>query len=998
MDVGLVAFKIEGGGRLSEVGYQAGGALRNVMLETYLSTGEYIIVPITGGVRAVPPESAFEVGADPYRPEPHCPISGGVYYALRRIFFSLDHDLDGHLGLADLQLPAAQPFVEACKIDLLSSPKQPMQPGCLIKLADYAKTGGISIETLSFLLLRAWGAHGKEWPALFTAMGYTKALQPVHAALPFVLAMHASQPIKMRRCGMPADIYDRVLCAYCKKHGHQQRLGSASVYALSTGSGAVFIGENTGTAPVVVSVDCTGSTNVAGDGGELRGSKGILPPVPGSRGGHVPEILLAITQRNVDDAYSWTYRCHTDAISKMGGAGKAAPAVPLGMVLQHLVFPETAPLEEQALELAAGEHAAQADASLASLDKSVMVLNAEYERADDGKIRPLQKTLPARALGRAKSVRNAARSSSRLLPLPPPPPAAASTLRGGKDEPDPVLLVTTQTEQEAPPAEWYRAYVEAPSQLACSHYHSVAVGKDGAVSSWGRGPLGVLGHGSEADEVTPKRLRALDGEQVVTVAAGPYNSAAVTADGKCLVWGWQPLSTLEEGIIDETFSTVPVHIPIPITMTRRVIGVSCGCFALCTWDADGRVYTWGRGDSGQLGHGTMDSFALPRPIEALSGVAIDQCTFGGVVEGDEQAHTGFLLLASTSGALFSCGNPAGGRLGRAYTTDADDEFYMVGGRMAEMGTLAPVHHALPGQVLGDLYNEHDGSAIPVARVSAADGHAAVLSDTGQLFIWGQSQAWALGAELADMFSNEVEEPTHVAEAPPLVDIMCSAHVTVGLTAKGEAILLGGGLGTDALPRKAQLPGPALAVYGGGYFLAVLVDLNKRGTALELPVKVLGPRGSLQHEQEESARMLAKSGLPTELADSLDPTIAQLLLAEVGRVPPEQIRHELRLLRDLLRAEKAKLHSIVHKGEEGELPPSVGTWTDRPGTRAGTRADEYERRGYVRELSARRQPEGRYMAVVAETSKMNPQSGLFEPSNIEHERSWPRSYANKGGIL
>merc|ERR1711918_268698 len=98
---------------------------------------------------------------------------------------------------------------------------------------------------------------------------------------------------------------------------------------------------------------------------------------------------------------------------------------------------------------------------------------------------------------------------------------------------------------------------------------------------------------------------------------------------------------------------------------------------------------------------------------------------------------------------------------------------------------------------------------------------------------------------------------------------------------------------------------------------------------------------------------------------MGPTIASMLLADVGNTAPEQIRHELRLLRDLLSAEKDKLHALVHDDDE-ELPPSAGTWTDKPGRRAGTHADDYEKRGYVREVSLRKPHEVKYVASVAET--------------------------------
>ena len=138
------------------------------------------------------------------------------------------------------------------------------------------------------------------------------------------------------------------------------------------------------------------------------------------------------------------------------------------------------------------------------------------------------------------------------------------------DDMEPLLLLAIQTEEGKPPNEWRRANVDALSQIACSHYHSVALGKDGTTFSWGRGPYGVLGHGSEDDEPCARPIAALKGERVQSVAAGPYNSAALTADGKVLLWGWHPLATLEEGMIHETFHSTPVRVAVPLRVLLRV--------------------------------------------------------------------------------------------------------------------------------------------------------------------------------------------------------------------------------------------------------------------------------------------------------------------------------------------------------------------------------------------------------------------------------------------
>ena len=1016
------------------------------------------MVPITGGVRPTPPQSGAKivpVDGDPLMPESNCPVSASVHYALRRIFFALDQDLDGLLGPADLALPTAAPFVDACKIDIISAEGEPMQPGCMLKLSAFvAQTGGIQLETLALVLLKAWGGpKAAQWTTLFSAMGYDHRLNPTNAQLPFVLALHASQPVKLRRCKLDASVYDRILCTYCKRHGHQQRMGTASVYALATGSGAIFVGDNTGVAPASITVDCTGSYNVAGHDDSLQATGTLAPPPAGQKSEGAPQFLLALAHKNVDDSFSWTYRCQAVGAQPPLSALRA-PMMPLGTVLELLVFPEDIPAEEAALEAAAAAAAEGQESRLQVRESETLELNAAYEETamEDGTIRALPRALPTKPLKRAVGAFSAlgllkpkpstpggpsreesdrlklARDAQALLRGTPPAPATAvgpsavrpmehtmvdswvarvmapamapamaptdsrslaSTSSGAMlahddgrapltkrmeeaqaaDDMEPLLLLAIQTEEGTPPNEWRRANVDALSQLACSHYHSVALGKDGTTFSWGRGPYGVLGHGSEDDEPRARPIAALKGERVQSVAAGPYNSAALTADGKVLLWGWHPLATLEEGVIQETFHSTPVRVAVPLH--TRIIGAACGCFGVAVWDDRGRVYTWGRGDSGQLGHGTLESVALPRPIEALEGVTIDQCAFGGNdVEGE---HTGFLLLASTSGALFSCGSPSRGQLGRTYSSGEDSPDNLLRRTTADIGSAAPVHHALPGQVLGALYNPKDGSAAPVSKLAASDSHAAVLTDTGELYVWGAEQVTKLPhvSDLAPVVTMDLEEPARVSDCPELVDVVCAAHVTLGRTSRGEALLIGGERGAAGLPRRMQLPGACVALYGGGFYLGVAVDLNVEPGELSVPLPAAAVLGASTARMRQAEELLVEAGLPAELAESVEPGLASLLLAHVGQATPDCLQHELRLLRDLLRAEKDKLHGLVLGDKDGELPPSAGTWTDQPGRRAGKQADFVEQKGYHREMSLPKPPRAKYVMRAAETIKLYP---------------------------
>ena len=91
------------------------------------------------------------------------------------------------------------------------------------------------------------------------------------------------------------------------------------------------------------------------------------------------------------------------------------------------------------------------------------------------------------------------------------------------------------------------------------------------VFSWGEGDDGKLGHGSRNNQDRPRVIEALRGKQVVEVSAGGAHSAAITALG--------------------------------------------------------RLYTWGKGRYGRLGHGDYDDQLKPKMVDALKSYKVTQVSY-----------------------------------------------------------------------------------------------------------------------------------------------------------------------------------------------------------------------------------------------------------------------------------------------------------------------------------------------------------------------------------
>ena len=246
------------------------------------------------------------------------------------------------------------------------------------------------------------------------------------------------------------------------------------------------------------------------------------------------------------------------------------------------------------------------------------------------------------------------------------------------------------------------------SKAQCAHFHSVALSAEGAVYSWGRGALGLLGHGDEEDHEQPHVVSGLQDATVQDVGCGAYHTAVVTSSGEIRSWGWALVS--EGGQVEETFHVSPVPVLAPVT---RIMGIACGCYATAVWSEEGKLLTWGRGGSGQLGHGGYEDEAAPRVVEALEMVHAAKATMGGMQD------LGFMLILGADGSVHSCGAKERGRLGRA-----------------ESGT--PNH--TPGLVtLSNAVAESPPSATFAVDVAASDHHAAAVTHSGALYVWGSNE-------------------------------------------------------------------------------------------------------------------------------------------------------------------------------------------------------------------------------------------------------------------
>jgi len=222
----------------------------------------------------------------------------------------------------------------------------------------------------------------------------------------------------------------------------------------------------------------------------------------------------------------------------------------------------------------------------------------------------------------------------------------------------------------------------------------------GPLLAWGDNQYGQLGDGTVTGEDTPGAVNPPADLRARSARVGTFGIAVGTS-GQVWTWGRGEEGELGNGATTDRHRPVRVRLP----GGAKVSAVRAGADFAVALTTAGRVLAWGLGTSGQLGDGARQSSDLPVWVRLPRGVLVKAISAG--------ADSAFAL--TRTGRVLAWGDNQAGELGDGRPADADRPVW-----------VAIPHHAT------------------ITTVGAGVDHVLAVTAAGGLLAWGSNSAFDLG--------------------------------------------------------------------------------------------------------------------------------------------------------------------------------------------------------------------------------------------------------------
>jgi alpha-tubulin suppressor-like RCC1 family protein len=308
-------------------------------------------------------------------------------------------------------------------------------------------------------------------------------------------------------------------------------------------------------------------------------------------------------------------------------------------------------------------------------------------------------------------------------------------------------------------------------QVRCGRNHNIVMTAQGPVLSWGQGTYGALGMDDpiDVDIGLPAKVRLLSdsGFFIKTVECGGWHSCAILETGQLYTWGYNVSGQLglPSSVVKISRPTLVQSCYFPDGISDiRISHVACGwdhTLALAS-DLSGKqyVFSFGSNSHGQLGRQPLVFARGQKRDPDIAEIDFNRKRKLGS-DRIEQLAAGRIhsLALSSSGVIWSWGDCSVGQLGRSIVISSSD-----------MDAEAVEARAVPDVVTAEGFPT-------IAYICSGSMHNVALSDSGEMYAWGEGAEGQLGLASRQMQYMPVRSET----SRSFFTVACGSHFTVALS-------------------------------------------------------------------------------------------------------------------------------------------------------------------------------------------------------------------------
>ena len=155
------------------------------------------------------------------------------------------------------------------------------------------------------------------------------------------------------------------------------------------------------------------------------------------------------------------------------------------------------------------------------------------------------------------------------------------------------------------------------AQIEARQYSTVTLKANGEVWSYGRNNYGQLGTGDNYNKILPTYTGI---NNILQISLGETHCLAVDTEGHVWSWGYNNYGQLGNNTTTTSYSKVQVKSPDGEGVLEDIIAVAAGNGYSLALDKNGKVYSWGYNNNGQLGLGDTAKRSLPVLVQSLENI------------------------------------------------------------------------------------------------------------------------------------------------------------------------------------------------------------------------------------------------------------------------------------------------------------------------------------------------------------------------------------------